>query len=563
MRAMRLYSLLSSFVGIAVLAGCNAILGLNQLSLGSEASDAGPDVPTGPVVDATPDHYVGECNTNLECTERATAAARAAGTLPDAADGGPAVMPAICQKPEGRCVELLSPDCDSVEGDFTDDDAVVIATLFTTVGAQRGMNLERQRGAQLAVIHINKQGLPPATTPGSSNRRRPLVMVMCNEANHAGAPGVTVLTRVGEHLITNLRVPAIVGPNTSQDTLDLSKNISVEAGTLVLTPTAVASSVAELMDNDLTWLMVPSDVQRGALMINQINQIEEELRIARAKQYIKLGIIYRDDAVGAGTYGALQNMTFNGVALSHAINIGVGGNVVIEKYGSMVPPALVNRYADEFKPDILVLAGLAEVITGFMIPFEERLPDGGGDRPYYVFTDQLKGPDLINNAVPRIPSVRGRVRGTGITSGTKSEGVHTAFALDYGVTFGQPPTASGAGPSYDAGMAIAYAIAAMRDMPVTGANIAKGLRKLAGGATEIEVKATTVLQAFNRLGAGENINAIGTFLPYEWDERGAVVNGTIEIWCIAQVGTASAYQSAKLYYDIKTNVFSGMYTPCQ
>ena len=82
--------------------------------------------------------------------------------------------------------------------------------------------------------------------------------------------------------------------------------------------------------------------------------------------------------------------------------------------------------------------------------------------------------------------------------------------------------------------AIAYALAATRDLPVTGANIAKGLRKLAGGTTDIEVGQNTVLQAFARLGAGENINAIGTFLPYEWDERGAVVNGTIEIWCIAQ-----------------------------
>ena len=560
MRAMRSNSLLLSFVAVSILASCNAILGLNDLSF-NEGKDAGPDVTIVPPVDAPPEGYVGECSTNLECTERATAAAKAAGNLPDAADGGPGVMPAICQKPEGRCVELLSPDCEGVEGDFTDDDAIVIASLFTTVGAQRGMNLERQRGAQLAVIHINKQGLPPATTPASSNRRRPLVMVMCNEANHPGAPEVTVLDRVGAHLITNLRVPAIVGPNTSQDTLDLSKKISVEAGTLVLTPTAVASSVAELMDNDLTWLMVPSDVQRGALMINQLNKIEEDIRAARNKQYIKLGIIYRDDAVGAGTYGALQNMTFNGVSLSHAINIGVGGNVVIDKYSSMVPATLVSRFADEFKPDILVLAGLAEVITTFMNPFEDRLPDGGADRPYYVFTDQLKGPDLIASA-RRIPSLRGRVRGTGITPGTKSQGVHTAFELDYSVTFGQPPTASGAGPSYDAASAIAYAIAATRDMPVTGANITKGLRKLSGGATEIEVKASNVLQAFNRLGAGENINAIGTFLPYEWDERGAVVNGTIEIWCITQVGMTPAYQSAGLFYDIKTNELSGMYTPC-
>src|SRR5688572_21729131 len=133
MRAMRSFSLLPSLIAISILAGCNSILGLSQLTIGDDPSnEGGSDAPIGPVIDVGPDNYVGECTTNLECTERATAEAKDAGNLPDAADGGPGVMPAICQKPEGRCVELLSPDCNEVEGDFTDDDAVVIATLFTT-----------------------------------------------------------------------------------------------------------------------------------------------------------------------------------------------------------------------------------------------------------------------------------------------------------------------------------------------------------------------------------------------------------------------------------------------
>ena len=574
MRAKQIFSLLpAGFIAASALAGCNAILGLNNLSIepadGGGGGGGGLDAPSGPIVDVLPDNYVGECTTNAECTERATAAAMDAGTLPDASDGGAAVMPAICLKPEARCVELLSPDCSEVEGDYLNDDAVVIATLFTTVGAQRDMNLQRQRGATLAAKHINARagGLPPATTPGSSPNRRPLVMVSCNEANHANAPGVTVLTRVGEHLIHNLRVPAIVGPNTSQDTLDLSTNISVKAGTLVVTPTAVASSVAELMDDGLTWLMVPSDVQRGPLMINQINLLEQELKMARNKQLIRLGIIYRDDAVGAGTYASIQSMTLNGQTLSHMINAGnpVTGNVRIRTYNPTVTnqTALVDEYL-AFGPDILVLAGLAEAVVNVMTPFENRLGDGGADKPHYVFTDQLKGPDL-RTLVGRIPDLRPRVRGTGITPLGKSKDVHTAFELDYLVAYGQTPDASGAGPSYDAAMAIAFSMAATRDQPVTGQNLAKGLRKLSGGppGTIVEVRQNSALEAFNRLGMGENINAIGTFVPYEWDERGAVVNGAIEVWCIGAASGTPAYESAGLTYDIKTGLLAGMYTQCR
>jgi branched-chain amino acid transport system substrate-binding protein len=556
--------LYGGFIAASALAGCNAILGLNELSLATGKPDSGlPDSMT-PIVDATPDNFVGECTTNAECTERATAAAveKDAG-LPDVNVGGMRVVPAICLKPEQRCVELLSEDCTEITGDFRDDDAIVLGTLFSTVGAQGAMNLQRQRGATLAADQINNVGgIPSATTPDSTGRKRPLVMVSCNEATPAGG-GPMVLPRAGAHLITNLRVPAIVGPNTSQDTIELSNTLSVAHGTVLLTPTAVAQQIADLADNDLTWLMVPSDQQRGRLMKDQINLIESEVRQTRNKTVVKLGIVYRKDAVGEGTYRSLNDLQFNGAPLNAPINTGTTtGNVQIDGYEFTAAnqDPIVNKYANDFKPDIMVLAGLAESITTILNPIEQRWAEAGADRPYYVLTDQVKGPDLIASCTNN-PGLRPRVRGTGITPGAKSVAVQTAFELDYRAKYGSTPTASGAGPSFDATFAIAYALAATRDLPVTGPNIAKGLGKLAGG-TEINVGSSSILNAFMRLGAGENISAIGTFVPFEWDERGAVVNGTIEIWCVGNVNGTPAYQSAKLTHDIKTDTIEGMYTPC-
>jgi len=553
MRAKRSYSLLpAGFVAFSAIAGCNAILGLNELSISSGELDSGlPDSNIGPVIDSGPDNYVGECISNAECTDRATAAAADAGRLPDAADGGARVMPAVCMKSEGRCVELFSEDCHEVTGDYRDDDAIILGTLFSITGDQAATNLQRQRSATLAAEEINRVGGVPG--PSGSVNPRPLVMVSCDEAAMA--------MRAAGHLVNDLHVPAIVGPNTSQDTIDLSSKLTVAAGTVLMTPTGVASSIAALTDNDLTWLMVPSDVQRAPLMIKQIGELEMQIRMAHPERTTtKLGIVFRKDALGTGTQTSLNELSFNGKPLSDPINVGTGGNVTIDGYDFMAADqnALVNQYVT-FAPDIIVLAGTAEAITKVMEPLEAKWT--APTRPYYVLIDSVKVPDLIRVAAN--VELRGRIRGTGITAAPSSVAVLNAFNVAYSVRYNAPPTASGVGPSYDATYAIAFAIAATRDLPLTGPNIAKGLRKLAGGMTTIEVMPSRILAGFQKLTSGENITGIGTFVPLEWDSDGAVVGGTIEMWCIgAPTGSAAAYQSSGLTYDIKTGAYTGVYTQC-
>src|SRR5207237_320623 len=146
----------------------------------------------------------------------------------------------------------------------------------------------------------------------TSANGRPLVLVSCDES--------TNLVRAATHLVNDLHVPAIVGPNTSQDTLDVSTKVTVPGGTVVMSPTGVASSIASLSDNDLTWLMVPSDVQRAPLMISQINSLETSLKADRAKSTIKLGIVFRNDALGIGTRTALSDLVLNGKSLADPVN---------------------------------------------------------------------------------------------------------------------------------------------------------------------------------------------------------------------------------------------------
>ncbi|HEY5376569.1 MAG TPA: ABC transporter substrate-binding protein [Polyangiaceae bacterium] len=492
----------------------------------------------------------GDCTTNQECTDRA--AVDAMGLAGAAAEAE--AKPSVCVKtPIPHCVQLLSDDCGTITGNYLDNSAIVIGSLFSTKGTTAPTNISRQQSATMAVEQINSAGGIPSGSTSANGR--PLVMVSCDES--------TNLVRAATHLVSDLHVPAIVGPNTSQDTLDVSTKVTIPGNTVIMSPTGVASSIASLSDNDLTWLMVPSDVQRAPLMINQIGVLEQSLKAARSKSTIKLGVVFRNDALGIGTRTSLNDLMLNGVSMTANLT---NNNVRIDGYNGTdtTEATLVANYVT-FAPDIIVLAGTAEAITKVMVPLEAAWPPAT-DRPNYVLIDSVKVPELLA-ALTNNDDLRHRVRGTGITpgpSGSNTPGdTFNAFVLDYNLRYpGSAATTSGMGPSHDAAYAIALALAATRTLPVSGPNVALGLRKLAGGAMQVEATSTNILAAFQKLAAGSTITAIGTFGNLDWDANGAVLGGTLEMWCVGGPTTKPAYASSGLIFDVKSQAKSGAYVQC-
>jgi len=520
-----------SIVALTSLIGCNTVIGLDKFSIDTAVgTDSGP----------------GGCTTNAECIEHFTALASA-----NSQDGGTATeVPAVCVKPEGQCVQLTSDDCWTVTGDYESDSAIVIGSLFAIQGTTSTQNIPRQQSAMLAIEEINRVGGIPTGTAGSA---RPLVMVSCDTTVN--------LERAARHLVDELKVPAIVGPNTSQDTLDISNKVTIQAGVVVMSPTAVAGAISDLIDNDMTWLMIPSDNQRAQLMMKDINDLESTLKSQRSLSNVKLSIIYRNDALGLGTRTSMDALRLNGATLSDPINFGsANGNVHIAAYEAKqtdFTDLLSKEVA--FAPDIVVLAGTAESVTKVLSPLEQQWT--ATNRPYYYLIDPSKGPELLA-AVTGNDNLRQRVRGTGTKPTDASTQVANAFNTDYAVRYGSAPTASGQGPSYDATFSIAYAISSLNDQPVTGANIAMGLRKLAGGSTTIETGSKDLLAAFQNLASGQSVNGVGTYCPLEWDAHGSVMGGTIEMWCIGVTGTTPLFQSSGLTFDIKSQQYVGSYTQC-
>ncbi|MDF3070213.1 MAG: Branched-chain amino acid transporter, amino acid-binding protein [Polyangiaceae bacterium] len=550
------------------IAACNSLVGLDDLTV-SEGGRGGTDTSGGGSTSGTasdggnPDSggtssvapggaggegeepYVGECMTNQECTDKAALDVEGAGG--EASE----LAASVCIKPEGRCQKLLNEDCTTFTGDYLNDRAILLGSLFSIKGSTAATNLPRQQAAALAIEQINAVG----GVPSSEDEPRPLVMVHCDES--------TNLVRAAEHLVKDLGVPAIVGPNTSQDTIDVTTKVTASAGTVVITPTAVASSIVSLNDKDLTWLMVPSDVQRAPLMMSQLGVLETQLKEERGVSAVKLGIVFRNDALGIGTRTSLNELILNEKGLTDPLNL--GNNVEIDGYVGTATEqtSLVDKYV-AFAPDIIVLAGTAEAVSKFMVPLEAAWT--APVRPHYVLIDSTKVPELIMAATNN-DDLRGRVRGTGITTGPSGKDTpaeaYNGFKIDYDVRYpGGNATISGMGPAHDAAYAIGLALAATRDQPVSGKAIAAGLRKLASGPTKYTTLGPNLLPAFQKLAAGSGITAVGSFGVLDWDTDGAVKGGTLEMWCIGGTAAKPVYQSSGLIFDIMSQQQSGTYKSC-
>ena len=469
----------------------------------------------------------GACSTTSECDEES-----------------------VCVEATHQCVALKSEDCTTVTGDYRQDDAIIIGSLYAFGGAQEDTSTARRNAALLAIHEIAGAGGVPRREGSASTR--PLVMLSCDASAD--------LLRASRHLVEDLHVPAIVGPNASQDTLDISQQVSVPGGTLLITPTALASSVADLADNGLTWQMVPTDVQRGPLLTRELQNMARELKQARNLEQVKLAAVFRDDALGIGTRTSLNELTINDLPLAALVSQGLAR---VDAYDLSTPDqqATVRAYA-AFAPDIVVLAGTSELIVNVLVPLERAWPMGQ-PKPHYMLIDSLKNIELLD-AVAIDDDLRKRVRGTGITTSPRSKPVYDAFQLSYQLAYpGISPELGGLGPSYDATYAIAYALAATQDRPISGQSVAAGLRMLSGGREEIDVQAVTLLAAFASLSKNEPISAIGTFGPLAWGPNGAVLGGTLELWCIERRAGHLSYQSSGLTLDLATGRLEGDYKQCE
>lgn len=551
-----------AFLGL----GCASVFDLDRYSVGDSA-DAAPESSKPDAPDARVDGAArsdgatssqdagdggGYASPDAACTTNADCVVNAMGASAD--DGGSAT---ICVKATGQCAALQSVDCPGVYGDYSSDDAIIIGTYFATSGAAASMNLPRQQAALLAAMEIDSPGagggLPPVTPQGGV---RPLVVVQCDPSTDA--------MRTARHLVQDLHVPAIIGPDADQDVIDVTQNVSATDGTLLMTPSAQASTISTLSDSGLTMRDVPADDQRAALILDQLNQIQAMLLGPRGP-LLKLGIVYRDDVTGQSVLSSISGtLRFNGQPITAPVN---ATYVSVDHYdvaSDVAAQTAIGVKYGGFDPDI-VLVTAPEQITNVVIPLEQSLTLSNTPKhPYYLFTEAAKVSALLSGiGQPNVPAdFPSRLRGIGVTPDAASAQTFAAFDAAFTSAYGSNPGVPDMGTSYDAMYAIAYAIAATAGTPLSGPSIATGLSML-GSGTAVSVGAAQASAALQSLASGQSIALQGTFTAMQWAANGDIAGGTLEVWCVGTSSGAPAFASSGRTMDVGTQAPSGAYSPCQ
>lgn len=497
------------------------------------------------------DEPLPECTTHASCTEWLR---RESGSA----------TPGHCVQPAGKCVPLLTEECSLVTGDPLDDDAILLGSLLTE-------ELRHTEAAIMAIEELNSSfaggGIPRA---GNAGKPRPLALLSCVES-------ATEPLTAARHLIETLRVPAVVGPDIDENALDIARELlgngASDTDTTVMSPTSLIDDLGTLPDRGLMWRDVPSGLTLAPLVLMAYTELEQSLRATKSE--LELGIVYRDDAFGQNAMAQISaRVQFNSKPLVDPTNAPF---VRISKYPRGDAQALAALAAEYQKdpPDLMLLLGGVESITGFMQPLELALGEASAasveNKPNYLLFESNKVTELLDLLNPAKtqgirPDLRRRLRGVGLAPTPSSQPVDNAFRLAFSSRFGRSPGATGMGSTYDAVYAFAAALAATASETPSGANVAAGLTTLSGatpGTGPLQVGRLDALRILTASSAGPPPTVLGTLNQLKWHDNGDYVAGLGELWCVSASTGSPFFASGGVAMDLETRSVTGAWQPCE
>lgn len=445
----------------------------------------------------------------------------------------------ICAAPDSECKTLKSNECQTIVGAPASDDALIIGSIAPTTGVDQGIGLPIENGIRVALGDFKK------ASGELGVKTRPLVLVGCDDKSSLDT-GVVAAT----HLVS-LGAPAIIGAAFSGITVGV-KDVTVSAGTLLISPSATAVGIGSLVDNSLVWRTVPPDTyQAKAISLYVDTNLKPKVGTVPA---LKVAVLHRGDPYGTDLSKAFESdLILNGQRPTDPSN---ESNYLRFDYGdpddpANHPPKLVEAISAtlELAPHIIVLAGFSEAVTDLFVPIEKDWPTMT-PRPFYVMTDGVVG-DALRDNIGQNENLRLRVTGT--TPGrARSNPLFQAFASNYNTRFSDGGAeVFGTAEAYDATYLIAYAAASIGDQPVTGPKLAQALGKMVPPGMPINVGVEAMPQALELIRAGQPIDFTGASGPLDFDLGKGEAAGDIQIWCLPEGldGRAQSAALSGLYLD--------------
>jgi branched-chain amino acid transport system substrate-binding protein len=491
----------------------------------------------------------GVCTTGAaarECTKNADCASRGAFT--------------ICNHAKGTCAALKSKECTTVEGDYADDDALIIGSVLPTAGDDKDTGRAMENSIRLALwdFRDSSGGVPLP----SGTKKRPFVLVGCNDNSDSDTAVVAA-----DHLANTVGVPAIVGASFSGITIQVATKVTIPAGVLLISPSATSVAITDLADEGLVWRTAPSDTFQAQAIAKLMPSLEQSVRdelTLGVDAPVRVAILNKGDSYGSGLGKALEKiLTVNGKPALDPTNQDAFkrfdyGNPDDAKTN---PPSYTDKVAAviAFKPHVVMIFGTNEGVTDVFAPLVAKW--GGGTRPRFLFSDG----GLVNDLWVKIGAdadLRKRVLGT--IPGTNNQ-LFLSFKQTFKTKFsdGTDPAVFGAAGAYDASYLLAYASFASGEPRATGAGLAKGLKRLVPPGATTPVGTDAINAAFKALSGGNNIDFDGASGPLSFDVATGDAPSDIQIWCLPKDGSdkATSAQNSGQYFDAATGKLAGEIDP--
>ena len=460
----------------------------------------------------------GPCSTTAECVTRA------------------AGQPAICRQDTKECVNLLSQDCANVYGDYQSDDAIVLGSILSLKGSNASSGQSELQSAELAIDDFTQTivGLPGS----ADGRPRPIALVECDDSSDD-----TVAQRSATHLVNDVGVPAILGPDSSGTDTAVINNVTIPKQVLLISPAATSATLSGI--SQYFWRTSPSDNIQAVPLRLSVGEIATAASIST----IKLAILYKNDSYGTGLYTAVTStLQINGAGVGDPSNAGNFKPVSYKADGSDLGTAV--GQITGFAPNIVALFGTNEVISSGLDAIE-----AAGVHPYYLVSDGGEVQELIDEVTAQ-PTIRTRVRGT--VPGTNNP-LFQSFALKYQGKYQAPADVFGMAGSYDSIYLMAYAIASLGSAPASGTGMANGMDKMVGGVP-IDVGTSQMQAAINALKGGGAIDINGASGPLDFDLTQHEAPSDIEVWCVVLDGKGNpSFLPSGRSYDSAQQKMVGTY----
>ena len=381
------------------------------------------------------------------------------------------------------CLMLIGSMAEPTATRAKESAALKIGLLMDFSGGSAEVLRDRQRAFELAIKHVNDGGgvlgLPVVIAVGDTTA----------DPDKAVAEARRLVEVGGVH--------AIVGPNSSANTLPIAERVIGPAGVPTVSFSATSPALTGAADNGFLFRTALSDVSQGPVLA----------QVARDQGFDNVGLLFIDDPWGRGLAGAFEG-AWDGAVKAVPVERGQTGFL-----------AELGESASGGAQALVVIAFEMAALT--MV--REAIDNGLYDR--FVFGDAAKRQSLVRSIGG---SRLGNMYGTG--PATASESVSSdAWEAAYVEEHGAVPVLAYVKETYDA--TVVLALAAQAAGQLDGAAIRDRLRAVGGGPGMVVTAGPRgIADALHILVQGGEIDYEGASGSMDWDENGDLRRGHIGIW---------------------------------